>query len=312
MIEATTRDIRSGDLRLQPRERRRERWIAAVLMAAAVFTIAVTVAVIVVLARETFGFFLHPDVTVWEFLTSRQWTPLFAEKHFGIAPLVAGTFLVTVIALVVGVPMGLASAIYLSEYATPPVRRRVTGVLEVLAGIPTVVLGYFALLFVTPILQQVIPGLNLFNPLSAGLVMGFMILPTVSSISSDAMQAVPHAMREAGYGLGATKLEVVLKIVVPAALSGIVASIILAMSRAVGETMIVTLAAGQRPLLTLDPRETIATMTSFIVQAATGDQAAGSLASRALYAVGATLFVITLALNLLSQAVVRRFRERYE
>lgn len=312
MIEATTRDIRSGDLRLQPRERRRERWIAAVLMAAAVFTIAVTVAVIVVLARETFGFFLHPDVTVWEFLTSRQWTPLFAEKHFGIAPLVAGTFLVTVIALVVGVPMGLASAIYLSEYATPPVRRRVTGVLELLAGIPTVVLGYFALLFVTPILQQVIPGLNLFNPLSAGLVMGFMILPTVSSISSDAMQAVPHAMREAGYGLGATKLEVVLKIVVPAALSGIVASIILAMSRAVGETMIVTLAAGQRPLLTLDPRETIATMTSFIVQAATGDQAAGSLASRALYAVGATLFVITLALNLLSQAVVRRFRERYE
>jgi len=203
MIEATTRDIRSGDLRLQPRERRRERWIAAVLMAAAVFTIAVTVAVIVVLARETFGFFLHPDVTVWEFLTSRQWTPLFAEKHFGIAPLVAGTFLVTVIALVVGVPMGLASAIYLSEYATPPVRRRVTGVLELLAGIPTVVLGYFALLFVTPILQQVIPGLNLFNPLSAGLVMGVMILPTVSSISIDAMQAVPHAMRVAGYGLGA-------------------------------------------------------------------------------------------------------------
>jgi phosphate transport system permease protein len=312
MIEATTRDIRSGDLRLQPREQRRERGIAAVLMAAAVFTIAVTVAVIVVLARETFGFFLHPDVTVWEFLTSPQWTPLFAEKHFGIAPLVAGTFLVTVIALSVGVPMGLASAVYLSEYAAPTVRRRVTSVLEVLAGIPTVVLGYFALLFVTPLLQQVIPGLNLFNPLSAGLVMGFMILPTVSSISSDAMQAVPHAMREAGYGLGATKLEVVLKIVVPAALSGIVASIILAMSRAVGETMIVTLAAGQRPFLTLDPRETIATMTSFIVQAATGDQAAGSLASRALYAVGATLFVITLALNLLSQAVVRRFRERYE
>lgn len=312
MIEASARDIRSSDLRLRPGERRRERWIAVVLMSAAVFTVAVTVAVIVVLARETFGFFLHPDVTLWEFLTSPRWTPLFAEQHFGIAPLVAGTFLVTAIALVVGVPMGLASAIYLSEYAAPAVRRRVTGVLEVLAGIPTVVLGYFALLFVTPLLQQVIPGLNLFNPLSAGLVMGFMILPTVSSISSDAMQAVPHAMREAGYGLGATKLEVVVKIVVPAALSGIVASIILAMSRAVGETMIVTLAAGQRPLLTLDPRETIATMTSFIVQAATGDQAAGSLASRALYAVGATLFVITLALNLLSQAVVRRFRERYE
>jgi len=194
MIEASARDIRSSDLRLRPGERRRERWIAVVLMSAAVFTVAVTVAVIVVLARETFGFFLHPDVTLWEFLTSPRWTPLFAEQHFGIAPLVAGTFLVTAIALVVGVPMGLASAIYLSEYAAPAVRRRVTGVLEVLAGIPTVVLGYFALLFVTPLLQQVIPGLNLFNPLSAGLVMGFMILPTVSSISSDAMQAVPHAM----------------------------------------------------------------------------------------------------------------------
>ncbi len=301
-----------SDLRLRSSERRRERAIAALLASAAVFTVLVTVAVIAVLARETTAFFLHPDVTLWEFLTASRWTPLFADKHFGIAPLVAGTFLVTTIALVVGVPMGLASAVFLAEYAAPGVRRRVTTVLEVLAGIPTVVLGYFALLFVTPLLQRVVPGLNLFNPLSAGLVMGFMILPTVSSISSDAMQAVPRAMREAGYGLGATKLEVVLKVVLPAALSGIVASIILAMSRAVGETMIVTLAAGQRPLLTLDPRETIATMTSFIVQAATGDQAAGSLASRALYAVGATLFVITLALNLLSQAVVRRFRERYE
>jgi len=185
-------------------------------------------------------------------------------------------------------------------------------ILEVLAGIPTVVLGYFALFFVTPILRDVVPGLNLFNPLSAGLVMGFMILPTISSISIDSMQAVPRSLREAGYGLGASRYEVVLKVVVPAALSGIVASFILATSRAIGETMIVTLAAGQKPTFTFDLRETIATMTSFIVQAATGDQPAGSIASRALYAVGATLFVMTLILNLISQQVVRRFGERYE
>lgn len=283
-----------------------------VLLACAAITILTTVAVVFVLARETIAFFLDPAVTLLGFLTDRTWTPLFANKTFGIAPLLAGTFLVTGIALVVGVPMGLASAIYLSEFASDARRRRVTSVLEILAGIPTVVLGYFALLFVTPLLQEIIPGLNLFNPLSAGLVMGFMILPTVSSISTDAMQAAPRSLREAAYGLGATKIDLVVRVVLPAALSGIVAAIILAMSRAVGETMIVSLAAGQRPLLTLDPRETIATMTSFIVQAATGDQPAGSLASRALYAVAATLFTVTLLLNVVSQAVVRRFRERYE
>lgn len=307
-----TGPARLGDLRLSGRERRRERLIAAALLSAAVVTILTTVAVVLVLAGETISFFADPAVTLWGFLTDREWTPLFAEKQFGIAPLLTGTLLVTVIAMVVGVPMGLASAVYLSEYARPVTRRRMTVALELLAGIPTVVLGYFALLFVTPWLQTFVPGLNLFNPLSAGLVMGFMILPTVSSISSDAMQAVPTSLREAGYGLGASKLDVVTKVVLPAALSGIVASIILALSRAVGETMIVTLAAGQRPFLTLDPRETIATMTSFIVQAATGDQPAGSLGARALYAVGATLFVLTFLLNLASHAVVRRFGEKYE
>ncbi|HZJ10368.1 MAG TPA: phosphate ABC transporter permease subunit PstC [Trueperaceae bacterium] len=286
--------------------------MGAVLLACAALTILTTLTVVVVLASQTIAFFADPAVTLWEFVSARRWTPLFADQHFGIAPLLAGTFMVTVIALLVGVPMGLASAVYLSEFAGPRTRRIATGVLEVLAGIPTVVLGYFALLFVTPFLQRFIPGLNLFNALSAGLVMGFMILPTVSSISTDAMQAVPKSLREAAYGLGSTKLELVLKVVLPASLSGIAAAVILALSRAVGETMIVSLAAGQRPLLTLDPRETIATMTSFIVQAATGDQPAGSLASRALYAVAATLFFITLLLNLLSQAVVRRFRERYE
>lgn len=309
--DTAVRSSTSG-LRLKASERGREALMKVVLLSFAVLTIATTVAVIVVLASQTFAFFADPAVTLWAFFTDRQWTPLFLDQHFGIAPLLAGTFMVTAIALLVGVPMGLASAVYLSEFAGPQTRRVATGLLEVLAGIPTVVLGYFALLFVTPLLQRVMPDLNLFNALSAGLVMGFMILPTVSSISTDAMQAVPSALREAGYGLGATKLELVTRVVLPAALSGIAAAVILAMSRAVGETMIVSLAAGQRPLLTLDPRETIATMTSFIVQAATGDQPAGSLASRALYAVATTLFVITLLLNLVSQAIVRRFRERYE
>lgn len=289
---------------------RSETLINAALFLCASISVLTTLAVIGVLAGETWAFF--QEVSILEFLTSREWTPLFLDQNFGIAPLVIGTLMVTGIAMAIGVPFGLGSAIYLSEFASDGARRRVVPVLEILAGIPTVVLGYFALLFVTPILRSFIPGLNLFNPLSAGLVMGFMILPTVSSISIDAMQAVPGSLREAGYGLGASKYELITRVVVPAALSGIIASFILAMSRAVGETMIVTLAAGQKPTFTFDPRETIATMTSFIVQAATGDQPAGSLAARSLYAVGATLFLITLVLNIVAQAVVRRFEEKYE
>jgi phosphate transport system permease protein len=291
-----------------------ERAIAVVLFLAAGVSILTTLAVIVALSAETVGFFTDPAVTFREFFTAREWTPLFPEsqRRFGISPLIIGTLMVTSVALVVGLPLGLGSAIYLSEFASLRTRRNVMPVLEILAGIPTVVLGYFALLFVTPILRDIVPGLNLFNPLSAGLVMGFMILPTVSSISIDSMQAVPRSLREAAYGLGASRFEVVTRVVVPAALSGIVASFILAMSRAIGETMIVTLAAGQKPTFTFDLRETIATMTSFIVQAATGDQPSGSLASRALYAVGATLFLMTLVLNLVSQQIVRRFGERYE
>ncbi len=301
-------------LRLRGSRRRAERLIGLLLLSCAAVSVLTTFAVILVLTTETVGFFADPAVTLREFFTARQWTPLFApaQQHFGIAPLLLGTLLVTAIALVVGLPLGLGAAIYLSEFADAGTRRRVMPLLEVLAGIPTVVLGYFALLFVTPLLQPLIPGLKLFNPLSAGLVMGFMILPTVSSISIDAMQAVPRSLREAAFGLGASRYEVVTRVVVPAALSGIVASFILAMSRAIGETMIVTLAAGQKPTFTFDPRETIATMTSFIVQAATGDQPVGSLASRALFAVGAMLFVLTLLLNIVSQQVVRRFGERYE
>jgi phosphate transport system permease protein len=292
----------------------REAAIGAILLVFASISILTTFAVIAVLAHETIGFFADPAVTVWEFLTSREWTPLFAEgqRSFGIAPLLLGTLLVTTIALITGLPMGLGAAVFLSEFANPRVRRTAVPTLEVLAGVPTVVLGYFALLFVTPILQQIVPGLKFFNPLSAGIVMGFMIIPTVSSISIDSMQAVPRSLREAAYGLGATQYEVVTRVVIPAALSGIAASFILAMSRAIGETMIVTLAAGQRPTFTFDPRETIATMTSFIVQAATGDQPAGSLASRSLFAVATTLFIMTLGLNIVSQMVVRRFAEKYE
>ncbi len=288
--------------------------IRVILLACASLSVLTTVAVIFSISSETIQFFSHPEVTFQEFFTGRQWTPLFSgsEQHFGIAPLVLGTLLVTLISLIVGVPLGLAAAIYLAEFATDNMRRWATPVLEILAGIPTVVLGYFAVLFVTPLLQRIIPNLDFFNPLSAGLVMGFMILPTISSISVDAMRAVPSKLREAAYGLGATKAEVATKIVFPAALSGIVAAVILAMSRAIGETMIVALAAGQKPTFTFDPRETIATMTSFIVQAATGDQPAGSLASQSLYAVAAVLFLITLVLNLLSQNLVKRFAEKYD
>jgi len=305
---------RAAGLHKSGRRHLGERAIAALLFLAASVSIVTTLAVIVALSAETVAFFADPAVTFREFFTAREWTPLFpaTQRVFGISPLIIGTLMVTSVALVVGLPLGLGSAIYLSEFASARTRRTVMPILEVLAGIPTVVLGYFALFFVTPILRDVVPGLNLFNPLSAGLVMGFMILPTISSISTDSMQAVPRSLREAGYGLGASRYEVVLKVVVPAALSGIVASFILAASRAIGETMIVTLAAGQKPTFTFDLRETIATMTSFIVQAATGDQPAGSIASRALYAVGATLFVMTLILNVVSQQVVRRFGERYE
>lgn len=314
MSESPRALARRAGLHRSARRHLGERLIGVGLFLAASVSILTTAAVILALSAETVSFFADPAVTFREFFTGREWTPLFPERQrrFGISPLIIGTMMVTSVAMVVGLPLGLGSAIYLSEFASARTRRTIMPILEVLAGIPTVVLGYFALLFVTPLLRDVIPGLNLFNPVSAGLVMGFMILPTVSSISIDSMQAVPSSLREAGYGLGASRFEVVTRVVVPAALSGIVASFILAMSRAIGETMIVALAAGQKPTFTFDLRETIATMTSFIVQAATGDQPAGSIASRALYAVGATLFLMTLALNLLSQQLVRRFGERYE
>ncbi|RMH53778.1 MAG: phosphate ABC transporter permease subunit PstC [Deinococcus-Thermus bacterium] len=294
----------------KPSKSLKERAVVLVLFLLALVSVLTTAGVIFTLFGETLQFFRQ--VPLLEFLFAPEWTPLFAEPRYGIGALLAGTFLFTAIGLVVAIPLGLLTAAYLSEYAPFEQSVRVKGIMELLEGIPTVVFGYFALLFVTPIFQNLIPGLNLFNPLSAGLVLGFAILPYISNVASDAMMAVPRSLREAAYALGATKFEVVTRVVFPAAISGIVAAIILATSRAIGETMIAAIAAGQRPMLTLDPRETIATMTSYIVQAATGDQPAGSLASRALFSVGTTLFVLTLTFNILAQRIVERYRERYE
>src|SRR5574341_1173448 len=262
-----------------------------------------------VLLVETIEFFR--EVTFAQFFLDTQWTPVFVDKHFGIWPLVAGTALTSAVALIVSLPLGLLSAIYLSEYASPRVRSTLKPLLEILAGIPTVVYGYFALLFVTPILQRFIPDLSGFNAIGPGVVMGIMLLPLVASLSEDALHAVPTSMREAAYGLGATRQEVATQVVVPAALSGISAAFILAVSRAVGETMIVAVAAGQRPVLTLDPRGPIQTMTAYIVQISLGDTPVYSLDYKTLFAVGFSLFVITLILNLISDFLVRRYREQY-
>ena len=295
---------RRGHLRL------REKAIHALLFACGALSVLTTIGIVLVLIFETLAFF--QEVSIVDFLTDTQWTPLFAEKHFGILPLLNATVVISLGAMVVALPLGLGSAIYLNEYARPRVRAVLKPLLEVLAGIPTVVYGYFALLFVTPILRTLIPETQIFNALSAMIVMGVMILPMVSSLSEDAMTAVPVSLREASLALGATRYETSTRVVVPAALSGIAASFVLAVSRAIGETMIVTIAAGQMPNLTWNPLEAMETMTAYIVQVSLGDTPAGTLAYKTIFAVGMALFVITLALNFLSQWFVRRFREVYE
>ena len=285
-----------------------ERAVHAALAACALVTVATTLGIVGVLVWESVGFFRQ--VSPAEFFGATEWTPLFVDGQFGVWPLVTGTLLVTAIAAVVALPLGLLAAVYVSQFATPGVRRVVKPALELLAGIPTVVYGFFALTFVTPVLQAVIPGLGVYNALSAGLVVGVMILPLVASLSEDALRSVPRRLGEGAYALGATEGEVVWQITVPAALSGIVASFILALSRAIGETMIVVLAAGATPQLTLDPRESVETMTAFIVNATLGDTAQGSAVFQSLFAVGLLLFLITLAMNVGAQRVVRRFAER--
>jgi len=286
-----------------------ERLIEALLFAAAAVSVLTTVGIVYVLVSESYHFFQH--VSIVDFLTDNQWTPLFDDAHYGIMVLVSGTVVSSGVALLVAIPMGTVIAIYLSEFANPKVRESAKPILELLGGIPTIVFGYFALLIVTPVLQKIFPELPGFSLLSAGLVMGIMIVPYISSLSEDAMRAVPMSMREGSYAMGATKLHTALHVVVPAAVSGLAASYILGISRAVGETMILAVAAGMQPNLTWNPMEPAATITSYIVQVALGDLPHGSIGYQTIFAAGLTLLLITLAFNIAGQWLRRRFREAY-
>ncbi|PSB03409.1 phosphate ABC transporter permease subunit PstC [Merismopedia glauca] len=276
----------------------------------ALISVATTIGIVLSISYETLEFF--KEIPITRFLTETEWSPTFANKKFGIIVLVCGTIVTTAISIGIALPVGLLAAICLSEYAPEKLRRILKPALEILAGVPTVVYGYFALLFVTPILKGFIPGLETFNALSAGLVMGVSIIPLVASLSEDAIYAVPNALRQGSYALGATKRETIMSVVLPSALSGIVASFILAISRAIGETMIVTIAAGQNPQLTVNPFVKVQTMTAYIVQVSKGDTPAGSLVYKTLFAVGAALFFMTLVLNILSFWFVRKFRQKYD
>lgn len=288
--------------------RTHEAWIERSLLGCAWTSIVVTIAILVILVSNTAEFF--GEVPVSAFLFDHEWTPRFAEKHFGIWPLVAGTVLTSAIALIVAVPLGLLSAIYLAELAPPRIRAIFKPTLELLAGVPTIVYGYFALVTLTPMLQRVLPELAGFNSLSAGIVMGVMIVPLVASLSEDAIRAVPIALREGAYALGAGRLATIFRVVLPTAGSGIAAALVLAGSRAIGETMIVAIAAGQQPRLTLDPQVPVETMTAYIVQVTLGNAPAGSIEYRTIFVVGASLFAITFIANLSSQQLARRLRRR--
>ncbi|HVE67612.1 MAG TPA: phosphate ABC transporter permease subunit PstC [Solirubrobacteraceae bacterium] len=294
------------------RPRYGERLIKALLFLAALVSVLTTAGIVASLLGETLAFF--GDVSVWDFLTGKEWAPLFADPKFGVWPLVNGTLLITGIAILVAMPLGLGAAIYLSEYARPRTRRTLKPILEMLAGIPTVVFGYFALTFFTP---EILRGafnvdVQIFNALSGGIVMGFMVLPTIASVAEDAMSAVPQSLREGAYGLGASKLQVSMRVVFPAALSGIVAAVILGISRAIGETMIVLIAAGQIANTGIDPTEAFETMTAFIAATGKGDVPTGSIGYKTIFAVGFALFLMTLVMNALSIRFVRRYRQVYE
>jgi phosphate transport system permease protein len=293
----------------QARRHLPERIIQGILFLAAFFAVAVTIAIVVVLVNESLGFFAQ--VSIFDFLTDTEWTPLFSIKHFGVLPLVTGTLVVAAVALAIAIPLGTIIAIYLSEFAPYKVRETVKPFLELLEGVPTVVYGYFALLFVTPMLQIFIPGLPGFNMLGAGIVMGIMIIPYVSSVSEDAMRAVPMHIREGSYAMGATRFQTATRVVTPAATSGIVAAYILGISRAIGETMVVAVAAGTQPNLTLNPMEGAATITAYIVQVSLGDLPHGSLEYQSIFAVGLVLLLMTLLFNVLGHLLRWRFREVY-
>ena len=294
----------------------RRRWhedaIKALLLLAALISVLTTTGIVLSLAGETITFF--QEVGVGEFLFGTEWSPIIKPQSFGVVPLVSGTLMITGICLVVAIPLGLGSAIYLSEYARPRVRKTVKPILELLAGVPTIVFGYFALTFFTPtILTDILHmDISVFNALSAGIVMGFMVMPTIASVAEDAMSAVPASLREGSFGLGANRLQTSLRVVFPAALSGIVASVVLGASRAIGETMIVLVAAGQIAVISADAREPMYTMTSYIAAIGKGDVATGSTQYKTIFAVGMLLFVITLVLNLISIRFVRKYRQVYE
>ena len=286
-----------------------ERFIEFVLFLAACVSVATTLGIVIILLTESFVFF--QQISLWDFLTDTQWTPLFADAHYGILPLLSGTLVSSMVALVVAIPLGTIIAIYLSEFAPFSVREVAKPFLELLAGVPTIVYGYFALLFVTPLLQIFIPSLPGFNLLSAGIVMGIMIIPTVSSVSEDAMRAVPMNLREGSYAMGATRFQTAVKVVVPAAFSGIASAYILGISRAVGETMILAVAAGMQPNLTWNPLEPAATITAYIVQVALGDLPHGSIGYQTIFAAGLTLALMTLFFNVLGHLLRKRYRQAY-
>ena len=291
-------------------QRIKEKIIEFILRATALITILTTIGIIWVLLSESFEFF--KEVSIIDFVTDTEWTPLFANKHFGILPLISGTLLTTIIAISVSLPIGLTIAIYLSEYAPNKLKKIIKPLLEILAAVPTVVYGFFALMVVTPFLQKLIPEMAGFNSLSAGIVMGIMIIPFISSLSEDALSSVPKSLRESSYALGATKLQTSFKVMVPAASSGIIVSVILAFSRAIGETMIVAIAAGQQPRLTFNPLVPVETITAYIVQVSLGDVQHDSLEYRTIFAAGITLFVFTFILNNISFYIRKKFREEYE
>jgi len=286
-----------------------ERVIEIILLLAALSATFITLGIVYILVTEASGFF--KEVSVIEFLTSTQWSPLFEDAHYGILPLVSGTLTTSFVALMIAIPIGTIAAIYLSEFASHKIRESVKPILELLVGVPTVVFGYFTLLFVTPLLQKLNPDLPTFNMLGAGIVMGVMIIPYIASVAEDAMRAVPMNMREGSYAMGATKFQTAIRVVTPAATSGIIAAYILGISRAVGETMVVAIAAGQQPSFTFNPLEGAATITAYIVQVAMGDLPHGSLGYQSIFAAGMVLFLLTFLFNILGHMARKRFAERY-
>ncbi len=287
----------------------KERIIEIILMFAALSAVATTLSIVAILLYESLSFF--KTVSVVDFFTDTQWTPLFEDAHYGILPLISGTLTTSAVALAVAIPVGTIAAIYLSEFASHKAREIVKPILELLVGVPTIVFGYFALLFLTPILQKIYPELPSFNMLSAGIVMGIMIVPYIASLAEDAMRAVPMSMREGSYAMGATRFQTGVRVVAPAAISGIVAAYILGISRAVGETMVVAVAAGQQPIISFNPMESAATITAYIVQVAMGDLPHGSIGYQSIFAAGLVLLVITLCFNIIGHIVRKKYREHY-